>query len=250
MLRCYFEKYKKYLIFFLLILTSLTLLLYYFQEEKKVDKKQLQKEKTIEEKKTIQDKSIISEKEKKTQKKELSNTPTLKTKEKTKLSKKEEKVVLYSTNSNDGKYSIELLSSRKIENLNTDSKQIVLTASITDNYEESLFSMSIRENYIKDTSILSLEIEDKKNALKSICEGYFLDSLSSGFSYHMKIEFSENLSECYILSQSDFIEEDYSPEEKKYVEIKDGAMGVLADKQIKIEDLETFKKEKISKILE
>ncbi|PID87067.1 MAG: hypothetical protein CSB13_01320 [Chloroflexi bacterium] len=82
MLDFYFEEYKKYIISFLLILTSLTFSLYYFQEEKKVDKKQLQKEKTIEKEKTIQDKSIILEKEKKTQKKELNNTPLFKNKRK------------------------------------------------------------------------------------------------------------------------------------------------------------------------
>lgn len=54
-----------------------------------------------------------------------------------------------------------------------------------------------------------------------------MDSLSKGFAYHIKVEFLEDISDCYILSQSDFIEEDYSFENKKYVKTEESSFASI-----------------------
>lgn len=242
----YYIEYKKYIVTFIVIFS---ISIFYFYEDivdgEKVREKTIVENKTYEKNiffkdeiegvKRVEDKEIIFEVIKKNEKsKEI-------------VKKEIKKVILYSTSSNENRYSLKLASEKKIKNFDNESKQIVVTGDIISEYSKVLFSMSINENFIKDTSLLTLIIEDRNNNIKSSCEGYFLDSLTSEYSYHMKIELVEDTSDCFILSQSDFIEEDYSREEKEYVEIKDGVMGILSDKKIEIDNNADFNKLKISK---
>jgi hypothetical protein len=249
MLDEYWEEYKRYIIFSFILLTLSIFFIFYFSKDEKMEKNDgLKKEVFIKNK--IQNLPSSSIKEKVIRKIPSTKTDENKEIQKQILEKKKDEIIITSTNSNNNRYSIKLISKKKIKNSNTNTKYIVITGTITDGYTEALFPMSINENYIEDTSILSLHIKDNTNTINSTCEGYFLDSLSADFSYHMKIEISNETSECYIVSQSGFIEEDYSKKNKEYVEMKNGIMGVLSDKQKKIENKEKFNKLKISELLE
>ena len=249
MFKYYFEEYKKYIFLFGIIFVSFTFSFFYFFENEEIEEKKILKNKILNEKNFNEDKS--KKEEKLIIKKEEDKVLLTETKPQKKPIKKEpKKIILYSTTSKNNHYSIKLISNKKIEKQELVSKYIILTGTITDGYEESDFPMSINEDYLEDTSILSFEINDNQKNLKSICEAYFLDSLSSGFSYHMKIEFIDKVSDCYILSQSDYVEEEPYSQEKEYVSIKDNSKGVLATKQLNIKNKEDINKLKISEVLE
>ncbi|UTJ06280.1 hypothetical protein [Arcobacter roscoffensis] len=248
MLKYYFKEYKKNIFLFGIILVSLIFSFFYFSDKeenvgKRILKNEISSENIFNENESNKEKLIIKKEENKvilTEKKIAKEV----------IDKEPKKTILYSTTSKNNHYSIKLISNKKIEKKELAPKYIVLTGTITDGYEESDFPMSINDNYLEDTSLLFFEIKDNQKNLKSICEAYFLDSLSFGFSYHMKVEFIEELSDCYILSQSDFIEEESFSQEKEYVTIKGKSMGVLADKQLNIKNKEEINKLKINEILE
>jgi len=252
MLEEFFERYKRYIALFLSL--SIGSFFYFFGDEQ-IEEKQILKDDFLEYTDAYV-KPIIYETEVKKEEKIYENTSKIKIKEEvvkieTNDNKIEEKeIVLLSRNTEDNRYFIQLISTKELKNYDEKTDFFIITATINDGYDKSLFPMSLSKSYLEDTNTLILKIEDKKNKIKSICDGYFLDSLSKGFSYHIKIDFREEQSECYIIHQSDFFDENYTRKEKEYVEIKAGVMGQLLDKKIKFTDIKEFETEKIHNIVE
>ncbi len=235
----YIEEYKKYIILFFIFIFLFIFCFFYFSKDE-VAKKEIRKELIKEKKEEIIKSNIFKEKVEK----KVLKAPLIKKEKVNKRAKKpkenKKEYVLINTSSNKGRYSIKLVSSKKIKSSNRNSKYIVLTGRLENEEGKNfLFHLSLKEEHLKDTSILKLKIKDNKTKIKSQCDGYFLDTLSVDFSYYMKIEVYGNSANCYISSQN-HSEEDYL--EKNFE-------NIFKKKQIKLSDKKYSKKIKINEIL-
>ncbi len=234
----YIEEYKKYIILFFILLFCFVFLFYSFWKDDMLVKEETKKE-LSEDETYLSNQTIVPTKVPKKKNTNVVFVDKKDKKQQRKENKRKKEFILKSVLSNKNRYSIQLISSKQIKKNKKNSRYIVLTGSISNEDEKDfLFNLSLKEEEIKDTNILKFKIKDTKNKIQSQCDGYILDTLSVGFSYHMQIEFYGNIANCYISSQTYSKKEDYDTKEIKNIfNKKIKLLDKKYSKDVKIKDI-------------
>lgn len=196
----YLKKNKKYIYIFIISILIVLNFIYYFSDENTQIKqnseiKYIQKD--VKEQKTndfFEEKSENHKLEIKEKKDEI-------------IPQKEEiknPIVLFSTLSEKGTYSLKLISNKEIDSQKSTVSYIVVTGNILDTDSNiDIFSLSLNENYIYNLNNITLEITNKETKKINSCDGNFLNTILPEFSYHVQIDIKEDSAHCYIKSQSE-----------------------------------------------
>lgn len=149
----------------------------------------------------------------------------------------EKPVKLYSTKDYSGRYTLELLSDKKI-NIE---KEIIDFITVSGEIEKkegknniTRFVLSINKNYLNRQNNLTLQLKDivKKDNLPLKCDDYFLGYLEYGMTYYIKIDIFDDYLSCYIQSQKKLVKLNSEVKNSKLInidEIKNSAHLEMKD---------------------
>ncbi|MCT7610239.1 hypothetical protein N5U14_05230 [Aliarcobacter butzleri] len=200
----YFKKNKRHIFFALIIffLLILNFIYYYFDTSTEVNQNSQYYENKIYKNKIYKNENIKTNNN-------LSENIVKKNIERHNFEEKtediENSIILFSNISEDSKYNVKFVSDNEIV---TEKKStinyIVISGDITDkNTIIDRFILSLDENLIYNINEIRIEIENIEAKKVSICKGTFLNTISPNFSYHIQVNISNNIADCYIKSQSD-----------------------------------------------
>lgn len=164
-----------------------------------------------------------------------------------KIIKKE--YVLYRTSDENRKYDIVLKSTIKDTSNSDKTKYISISGVINNSNKKYYFLLPYNENYQEFSNELKLEFTNQKTKVKSICDGYFLDSLTPELSYFVNVEISEDYADCYIVSQSDFKEnQNKLLNNENYENVTNNFKGKKIDLLIDFSNKESLKNIKLTDV--
>lgn len=113
-------------------------------------------------------------------------------------------IILHSTISEKGKYSLRFISDKEINPNKSIISYILVSGNIEDKDSNTdIFSLSLDENYIYNLNSITLEITNNETKEINSCDGTFLNTILPEFSYHIQIDIKDDFTHCYIKSQSE-----------------------------------------------
>ena len=150
------------------------------------------------------------------------------------------------------RYNILLRTSKSITSILPPSNNISLKIKLSDNGEDIKddFILMINSNYKELTEYFLFEIENVKTNGISICDGMFLNGITSEKIYTLQMDISGNLLSCYIIKEE--INKSYvNKEDNVYKSIDDEIQELIVNRKTRlIHDNQKIKPEDLKKLKE